>query len=109
MLGNPIGRLRIIAMLEGLSFLLLLGVAMPLKYYADMDLAVKIGGWAHGVLFMVFSVALLAAAVVAGWGILRVALIFAASLVPFGPFLIDASLRRDEEKLKDSNASISPE
>ena len=51
---SPIGRLRIIAFLEGVSFLLLTGIAMPLKYMAGMPMAVKIAGMAHGVFFILF-------------------------------------------------------
>ena len=52
MLSHSIGRLRAIGMLEGVSFLVLLGVAMPLKYLAGMPAAVKIVGWVHGILFV---------------------------------------------------------
>lgn len=51
---NTLRRLRIIAFLEGLSFLVLLFIAMPLKYLADMPLAVRIAGSVHGGLFLVF-------------------------------------------------------
>ena len=50
--ASPIPWLRYTALAEGVSYLLLLGVAMPLKYLADMPMAVKIVGWAHGLLFM---------------------------------------------------------
>ena len=49
------GRLRAVGMVEAVSFLLLLGVAMPLKYFAGMPLAVKIAGWIHGLLFIAFG------------------------------------------------------
>ncbi|MGQ0439259.1 DUF3817 domain-containing protein, partial [Bacillus sp. B-TM1] len=48
MLSTPIGRLRAIGLVEGISFLLLLFVAMPLKYFAGFATAVKITGMAHG-------------------------------------------------------------
>nr|MBJ6878079.1 DUF3817 domain-containing protein [Vibrio cholerae] len=54
MLSTPIGRLRAIGLIEGISFLLLLFVAMPLKYFAGFATAVKITGMAHGVLFILF-------------------------------------------------------
>ena len=61
--GSPIvtaalERLRLVAKIEGVSFLILLGVAMPLKYAAGLPIAVKIVGWAHGVLFILFVLAL---------------------------------------------------
>ena len=54
MLRTPVGRLRLIAMLEGASFLLLLGVAMPLKYLGGMPHAVRVPGLVHGFLFLAF-------------------------------------------------------
>ena len=52
MLRSPIGRLRAVGLAEGVSFLLLLGVAMPLKYAAGYPQAVRIVGWVHGLFFM---------------------------------------------------------
>ena len=96
MLRTPIGRLRVIAFIEGISFLLLLGVAMPLKYFAGMPAAVKTAGWIHGVLFMLY---LFFVAEVNVKRCLTVTLAFGAlvaSLIPFGTFALDARLRREE-------------
>ena len=62
---NPIPLLRAAGLAEAVSFLVLLGVAMPLKYLAGMPQAVKVVGWAHGLLFMGFCAALLLTTVVA--------------------------------------------
>ena len=59
--------LRKISLAEGISYLLLLGIAMPLKYWAGLPLAVKIVGSIHGALFVVFCAALLRALVAARW------------------------------------------
>jgi integral membrane protein len=96
LLSTPIGRLRVIAFIEGISYLLLLGVAMPLKYFAGMPAAVKTAGWIHGALFMLY---LLAVAEVALKRRVSLALAFGAlvaSLIPFGTFALDARLRRQE-------------
>lgn len=93
---NCVRFLRIVGLIEGVSFLVLLGVAMPLKYLAGIPQAVKIVGWAHGALFIVFGFALLRAWISARWSIGRVALVFIAALVPFGPFLIDRRMRAYE-------------
>ena len=54
---NPLlTRFRTVAFLEGVSFLVLLGIAMPLKYFADLPLAVRVVGMAHGLLFVVYVV-----------------------------------------------------
>ncbi len=93
LLSTPVGRLRLIAMIEGISLLLLLGVAMPLKYWAGMPLAVNLVGWAHGVLFVLFCLILPYTMWVAKWSILKGAVVLIAALVPFGPFIIDRRLK----------------
>jgi integral membrane protein len=97
MLKTAIGRLRVIGLAEGISFLVLLGIAMPLKYAAGMPMAVRVVGSIHGGLFVLFVGALLLAARAHRWSLSRVAGAFVASLVPFGTFVLDASLRREEE------------
>ena len=104
-LDTPIGRLRAIGLAEGVSFLVLLGVAMPLKYLAGMPLAVKIVGWLHGVLFVAFCVALAQAMRAHGWSYRRAAACFIASLVPFGTFVMDRSLAREEAELRGGPAA----
>ena len=93
-------------MTEAVSFLVLLGIAMPMKYLAGQPMAVKIVGWAHGVLFIGFCVALMQARAAANWGLARTGLLFVAALVPFGPFLVDRRLR-DEESESRGGAAIS--
>lgn len=95
-LHTPIGRLRIIGFVEGISYLLLLFVAMPLKYLAGLPAAVSAVGMAHGVLFVLFVAALGHAALAAGWGMRRVAWAFASAVVPFGTFYLDARLREEQ-------------
>lgn len=80
---------RVIALVEGVSFLVLLGVAMPLKYFADMPQPVKIVGWAHGVLFMLLGVGVAWKVITRRWNFGRACIVVVASLLPFGPFLID--------------------
>jgi integral membrane protein len=96
MLRTPLARFRTVALAEGLSFLTLLFVAMPLKYLADLPLAVRIVGMAHGVLFVLYVLALAEAASDRRWPLTRVLAAFGASLVPFGNFLLERSLRREE-------------
>lgn len=95
---NPVYLLRITALVEGVSFLILLGIAMPLKYVWGMPEAVKIVGWAHGILFVIFGLLLLQVMIVADWQLKRSILVFVAALVPFGPFLIDRRMIRYEEE-----------
>ena len=94
---NPaLRRFRLVGLAEGVSFLLLLGIAMPLKYLAGEPRPVTWVGWAHGVLFVAYVAALAHAALANRWGLVRIGLGFGASLVPFGPFLFDAWLKREE-------------
>ena len=96
MLDHPIGRLRVMGQVEGVSFLILLGIAMPLKYFAGIPLAVKIVGWAHGVLFLLFCAALLQATRHANWPPGRLLVLFLAALLPLGPFVVDRGLRAEQ-------------
>lgn len=87
-------RLRWLGLIEGVSTLVLFGVAMPLKYYAGMPLAVSIAGSVHGALFL----ALVAMFVAATWKVpipRRLAAAgIAGAVFPFGPFIVDRWLDR---------------
>ena len=90
---NALKHFRTIALVEGISFLILLFVAMPLKYMADKPMAVKYVGWAHGVLFILYVLLGLRAAKAEGWTFKFCVEAFIASLVPFGTFILDRKLR----------------
>jgi integral membrane protein len=94
---NALRQLRIVALLEGLSFVVLLFVAMPLKYLAAMPLPVRIVGSVHGLLFVLFCGALFRAAFDREWPLKRSAVAFVSSLLPFGTFFFDRSLKRELE------------
>lgn len=89
---------RKIAFAEGVSFLILLCIAMPLKYWADMPMAVRIVGSLHGLLFVAF--------VVMAWEMKReykrdwtwMAKSFIASIIPFGTFWMDSRQWKQEEE-----------
>jgi integral membrane protein len=88
-----LNRLRVVGLLEGASFLLLLGVAMPLKYLAGMPEMVRIVGWTHGLLFVSFLAVVAQVARRMAWPYDRVAGAVAAALLPFGTFVLDRRLR----------------
>ena len=96
LLISSLGRLRVVAFLEGMSFLVLLLIAMPLKYAFGQPLAVKHVGMAHGVLFVTYAFLLLIVGLERGWGFRKMALGFVASLVPLGTFWADKHLFRGE-------------
>jgi integral membrane protein len=87
--------LRLVALLEGTSFLVLLFIAMPLKYLAGLPLAVRIVGSVHGGLFLIFLAVLYRAGTDRRWPYRRWLTAFVSSIVPFGTFIFDRSLRRE--------------
>ncbi|MBT9545141.1 MAG: DUF3817 domain-containing protein [Candidatus Sericytochromatia bacterium] len=93
---NPIQTLRLTGLLEGLSYLFLLGIAMPLKYLAHQPLAVQIGGWFHGLFFVLFCFALLRAKLSYKWSFFQSGLAFSAAWIPFGTFVLDRKLKQIE-------------
>ena len=101
---NPVPFLRAAGLVEGVSFLVLLFVAMPLKYFAGLPQAVKVVGWTHGLLFIVLCAALLYTTVVARWPLARAGLVFVAALLPFGPILIDRRMKGFEAEARDGVA-----
>ena len=87
---------RMVALAEGVSFLILLGIAMPMKYFMGMPEVVRVVGSIHGILFLVY-VGLLARLHVRQRWPRRFSLhVFVASIIPFGTFLLDKYLREKE-------------
>lgn len=92
MLKTALGRLRIIAFAEGISFLLLIFIAMPLRHIAKIPEPVTIAGTAHGALFVLYILFLLQVIIVLSWNWKQALFAFLASVVPFGTFYADAKL-----------------
>ncbi|MBC8133389.1 MAG: DUF3817 domain-containing protein [Deltaproteobacteria bacterium] len=97
MVSSVIRQLRIVGLVEGSSFLLLLGIAMPLKYLAGMPRAVQIVGMIHGILFIIYLLAIAHAQITVRWPLSRAAGLLVASIVPFGTFIMDPRLKRDQQ------------
>jgi integral membrane protein len=85
---------RYTALAEAVSYLVLLGIAMPLKYFCGQPQAVKLVGALHGLLFVLFCLTLLLAMRAGRWSLGRGAMLFIASLVPLIPFWLDGEVRR---------------
>ena len=92
-------RFRKVAFWEGISYVILLFIAMPLKYGASMPMAVKVVGMAHGILFIAYCACLALAALSLRWSPQRSFLAFLVSLIPFATFLFDKSLRSESEAI----------
>src|SRR5436190_22954975 len=99
---NSLSRFRIIGIAEGISFLVLLIIAMPLKYYAGLPMAVKYTGWIHGLLFVLFVVGLAQVSFDRKWPLLKIIVAFIASLIPFGTIILDMRLKKEEQGLTDA-------
>lgn len=100
--------LRAVSLSEGVSYLLLLLVAMPFKYLWGQPLAVKYVGWAHGVLFMVLGLLTLLAMLRAALPFKTACLIGIAALIPAGPFFADRLIRRHQRTLVDLEKDTFP-
>ena len=96
-LDTPTARLRTNAFVEGISYLVLLLIAMPLKYFAGLPLAVRISGAIHGALFVYLMAQLWHGWQRRGKSFGWAVRIGVASLVPFGTFFLDGELRADDE------------
>ena len=88
---------RILGWLEGGSYLLLLLVAMPLKYFWDQPLAVRVVGMAHGILWILYCTMALLLYWQQGWSGRKLLYAWIASLLPFGPFVFDRKFLDEKE------------
>jgi integral membrane protein len=92
--------LRVVGVLEGISFLLLLFIAMPVKYMLDNPILVKYVGMGHGVLFVLFLVVLFIVCEKQKWSLKIFILGLLASILPFAPFIFDRKLKKLEQEAK---------
>ena len=92
--------LKVLAILEGISYLLLLGVCMPLKYCLEILEPTKFVGMAHGLLFAAYCLWVLIVAREKQWSIKIILLAWVASILPFGPFVADKKLFGEEINTK---------
>ena len=95
--SSLVDRLRLASLLDGVSYLILLGIAMPLKYLADMPMAVRIVGSAHGFLFLALCWFLLLALIQKRLSFWWCVVVFCCALVPVAPFLLDRKLKQKRE------------
>lgn len=96
LLDSAAGRFRLVSLAEGLSYVLLMFVAMPLKYVAGIPEAVRVVGSLHGALFILFVGALWVAMRQERWPVTRAAWFLFLSMVPLGALQIERQLRDQE-------------
>lgn len=97
MVTTPVGRLRLVGFVEGVSFLVLVLVAMPLKYAAGIPEPVFYVGAAHGGLWVLYLVAIAETTARVRWHWTWAAGALAASVLPAGPFVFDRRLANRPE------------
>ena len=95
--STPLRRLRLIGFLEGVSFVFLLGLAVPAKHLMGYPLLVRISGPIHGLLFILFAVGVYLMAFERNWDRRITFKLLAASLIPFGNFYVDRTILRNME------------
>lgn len=94
-------RFRIISLTEGTSMLVLVFIAMPLKWIFDLPDMVTYVGWIHGVLFILYILVLFPTSRKLRWPFQNALFGLIASVLPFGPFLFDRKLRKQEKNLEE--------
>jgi integral membrane protein len=93
LLKTNIGRLRIIGYLEGISLLVLIFIAVPIKYYFGNPSLSKLLGPIHGAIFLLFLFNALSVGVEQKWKFKTTTWkIIIACFIPFGTFYIDAKI-----------------
>jgi integral membrane protein len=93
---SQIRMFRMMALAEGISFLTLLFIAMPMKYVMGMPEVVRVVGAIHGVLFLLYVGLLAMLHVRQRWPFMFSLYAFVASVIPFGTFILDKHLREKE-------------
>lgn len=91
---NAVRLVRWSALAEAVSYLILLFIAMPLKYGFDQPETVSVVGAIHGFLTVILAFGLLALWASGRWPLKRSAQVLVASMIPFAPFFVDPHLRR---------------
>lgn len=99
LLTSKLGRLRIIGFLEGVSLLILIFIATPMKYYFHNPVGSRVMGPVHGGLFLLFVINTLGVGVERNWKFSRITWkVLLACMVPFGTFYIDRQILSKEQE-----------
>jgi len=96
---NLLKRLRYTGIAEGISFLILLLIAMPLKYIFHKPEFVLVFGWIHGALFVTYGYFVIRAWAVRKWSFKKAFRIGIASVIPMGTFYTDKEIKAEENSL----------
>ena len=99
MLRTKFSQFRAISIIEGISYLILVFLAMPLKYLFEEPMSVKIFGMMHGIFFIFFCIALYNAMKQYKWGFLFSLKLFIYSLIPFLFILIEKEIMKTKKPI----------
>ncbi|MEX2512388.1 MAG: DUF3817 domain-containing protein [Cyclobacteriaceae bacterium] len=94
-------RFRFISLTEGVSMVVLVFLAMPLKWIFDLPDMVTYVGWIHGILFILYMLVLFPTSRKLKWTFQNTLFGLIASVLPFGPFLFDRKLKKQEKIIED--------
>jgi integral membrane protein len=97
-LKTKLGQLRLLAISEGVSYLMLFALTMPLKYVYSIYLPNKIVGVIHGILFILFCIWVVLVARQLKWSIGITLICLASSLFPFATFVVDHKILKPAQK-----------
>ncbi|MCK4737044.1 MAG: DUF3817 domain-containing protein [Sulfurimonas sp.] len=96
MVNENVKKFGLINTIEGYSYIILVFIAMPMKYLLEIPMAVKVVGMVHGVLFIIFCLLLVKAWKESGWAFKENIIFFIASLIPFGTFFTKSKIKTYE-------------
>jgi integral membrane protein len=92
-LSTPVGRLRVISLLEAVSFLVLIFIAVPVKYAGDNPNPVHVMGPVHGALFILYVLSTWQVRQALSWSNVVTVKVLVAAVIPFAPFWVERWLR----------------
>lgn len=105
MFTNKLNRFLKVGLAEGISFILLVCIAMPLKYKAGILQPVRFVGMLHGVLFILYGLLLLQVTIHYKWSIRKASLAFLLSFVPLGTFFLERLLQKEINTIRIAQES----
>ncbi|MCM3666106.1 DUF3817 domain-containing protein [Mesobacillus subterraneus] len=91
---TTIGKFRTMGLIEGASLLILLFIAMPLKYWAGIPEAVRLVSSLHGLFFILYVLMIVYTTYKVRWSFIWVVSAFAVAFIPFGNIILDRFLQR---------------
>ncbi|MEN9639824.1 MAG: hypothetical protein RLZZ262_1693 [Bacteroidota bacterium] len=96
---TAIGQLRLLGLMEGATLILLMFVAVPLRYLANWPFGVKVIGPIHGVLFLFFVIATVYMSIERKWSFKNITVkVLLACIIPFGTFYVDRKILKPLDK-----------